>query len=509
MKLRTQILTLGAAGAAAALLTGAIGLWTSGRLGSSLTHSLSSAHALQASQEADMMHDAIRGDAQLAILGAVDGKPEVIADAAKALDSHQQTFRAALKALAEADLPDSARAALTAVAPLFDAYVRAATAVVANAGRDVAAARAGNPALQKSFVELEGQMAKLSDLIGANGEAVDAQARAQVSSARDWVAGALALSLAGLFAAAFWLAARMTRPLQAAVAVADRMAAGDLAFRIEPAGNDETVQLLTAMARMREAIARTVEQVQGHAAELARASGDMARGNVELSSRTEQQAAALEQTAATMDELSSTVSHNVDNARQACQLAQGASGVATQGGEVVGRVVSTMKGIHDGAHEIAAIVGTIDGIAFQTNILALNAAVEAARAGEQGRGFAVVASEVRALAQRSAQAAREIKGLIGRSVAQMEQGHALVDQAGQTMDDIVGAVRRVNDIMAEISSASAQQSSGVNQVNQAVAQIDQLTQQNAARVEQGVAAAEGLSQQAGQLVATAAAFKLA
>jgi methyl-accepting chemotaxis protein len=239
------------------------------------------------------------------------------------------------------------------------------------------------------------------------------------------------------------------------------------------------------------------------------ASAEIAKGNNDLSERTEQQASALEQTAASMEELGSTVHHNADNARKAGELASAASVVAIKGGDVVGQVVETMKGINDSSRQIADIISVIDGIAFQTNILALNAAVEAARAGEQGRGFAVVASEVRSLAQRSAQAAKEIKELISASVERVGRGTTLVDQAGSTMQEIVSSVKRVSDIMAEISAASTEQSSGVQQVGDAVTQMDQGTQQNAALVEESAAAASRLSSQAVELVQAVAVFRLA
>jgi methyl-accepting chemotaxis protein len=252
-----------------------------------------------------------------------------------------------------------------------------------------------------------------------------------------------------------------------------------------------------------------VRKVLVNAEQVASASGEIAHGNQDLSSRTELQASSLQQTAATMDELGATVRNNAESARQADQLVQGASGVALKGGETMTQVVETMKGISESSRKIADIIGVIDGIAFQTNILALNAAVEAARAGEQGRGFAVVAGEVRNLAQRSAQAAKEIKGLIGDSVQRVEQGSLLVGDAGRTMQEIVGAIQRVTGIVAEISAASSEQSSGVTQVGQAVAQMDQTTQQNAALVEESAAAAESLRQQAGELLRSVAIFKLA
>jgi methyl-accepting chemotaxis protein len=265
---------------------------------------------------------------------------------------------------------------------------------------------------------------------------------------------------------------------------------------------------MQALKAMQEKLAMVVGNVRRNSESVATASAQIAQGNNDLSSRTEQQASALEETAASMEQLSSTVGQNADNARQANQLAMRATTVAVTGGEVVGRVVGTMKEINDSSKKIADIINVIDGIAFQTNILALNAAVEAARAGEQGRGFAVVATEVRNLAGRSAHAAKEIKRMITASVERVEQGTALVDRAGVTMIEIVTSIKRVTDLMGEISSASAEQSAGVAQVSEAVGQMDHVTQQNAALVEQSAAAAESLNVQARQLVQAVAVFKL-
>ncbi|QUP56613.1 HAMP domain-containing protein (plasmid) [Ralstonia syzygii] len=299
----------------------------------------------------------------------------------------------------------------------------------------------------------------------------------------------------------------ITVPLNRAIEQAEHITRGDLTHAIHVDRADETGRLLLALQRMQDSLQRMVGQVRTGSDAIASATQQIAAGNADLSQRTEQQASSLEETASSMEELTSIVKQNADNARQASTLAVNASDIAVKGGEVVSRVVETMAGINDSSKKIADIIGVIEGIAFQTNILALNAAVEAARAGEQGRGFAVVAGEVRSLAQRSAGAAKEIKGLIGDSVGRVQNGAALVEEAGTVIDEVVVAVKRVTDIMGEISAASAEQSSGIEQVNQAVNQMDEVTQQNAALVEQAAAAAMSLQEQADGLRGTVAAFR--
>ena len=353
--------------------------------------------------------------------------------------------------------------------------------------------------------------ATLQKLIKYNSDAAKAETQAAAAAYKRaitlLVTGAVIAVLIAVMAG-LWLVRSIRAPLQQAVQAADRVANGDLSGVIHVERQDETGQLLNALERMQGSLVQTVRTVRQNAEGVASASSQIASGNADLSSRTEEQASALEETAASMEQLGSTVRQNADNARAANQMAVNASQVAAQGGAVVAEVVETMKGINNSSHQIADIISVIDSIAFQTNILALNAAVEAARAGEQGRGFAVVAGEVRTLAQRSAEAAKEIKALITTSVERVEQGTQLVDKAGATMTDIVSAIRRVTDLMAEISAASQEQSQGVAQVGEAVTQMDQTTQQNAALVEESAAAAGALRKQAQDLVQAVAVFQL-
>jgi methyl-accepting chemotaxis protein-1 (serine sensor receptor) len=319
---------------------------------------------------------------------------------------------------------------------------------------------------------------------------------------------ATALALVLGLGLAWSLTRSITGPIGRAVQLAQTVAAGHLGTRIEIDRHDETGQLLAALKAMDESLVAIVGNVRHGSDSIATGSAQIATGNADLSQRTEEQASNLQQTAASMEELTSTVRQNTDTARQASQLAGSASQAAAEGGAVVERVVATMERISAASRRIADIIGTIDGIAFQTNILALNAAVEAARAGEQGRGFAVVASEVRSLARRSAEAAKEIKSLVGENLETVEAGTQLVDAAGRSMADIVAQTRRVDGLIAEISAASLEQSQGIDQVGDAVSQLDQVTQQNAALVEESAAAAESLRQQAARLAQVVSVFRL-
>lgn len=318
--------------------------------------------------------------------------------------------------------------------------------------------------------------------------------------------GAIALAAIGLMG--IRLARNISSSLNSAIDIAERVAAGDLTQVIEVKGTDEVAKLMISLKNMSSSLEHICTEIRHSTDSIATASGEIASGNMDLSSRTEQQAGALEETASSMEELTSTVKQNSDNARQANVLASTATTLAVEGGNVVGQVVHTMGEINESARKIVDIISVIDGIAFQTNILALNAAVEAARAGEQGRGFAVVASEVRNLAQRSASAAKEIKALIDNSVEKVDAGSRLVDKAGNTMSEIVTGIHKVSDVVSEISSASSEQSAGIEQINQAVVHMDETTQQNAALVEEAAAAASALQDQAEKLTELVSFFKL-
>ena len=322
------------------------------------------------------------------------------------------------------------------------------------------------------------------------------------------IIAAIVVGIAAALGCAFGLHRAISAPLSRMLGHFGEISRGNLTEYITVSSHDEMGALTRGLIDMQRGLIRTIETMRGGSDSIASATKQIAAGNLDLSQRTEEQASSLEETASSMEELTSIVKQNADNARQASQLAGNASDIAVKGGEVVGRVIETMSGINNSSKKIADIIGVIEGIAFQTNILALNAAVEAARAGEQGRGFAVVAGEVRSLAQRSATAAKEIKELISDSVGRVENGSTLVTEAGTVIDEVVVAVKRVTDIMGEISAASAEQSTGIEQVNQAVTQMDEVTQQNAALVEEAAAAAQSLEEQASVLRETVASFRL-
>ena len=406
---------------------------------------------------------------------------------------------------------DQEKAVFEASMGLRNTYQKAKTDIM-NAKKAGDAAQAEKLYKDVFMPSAEAYQNKVQELLTLQRKAIDDTAHEiDAANARsNMLLMVLATLMVAIGSLAAWVISRsITVPLKSAVAIASTVANGDLTTRFDAETSGcEIGELMTALKGMNDALHNVVSQVQSGTSTIATASNEIAAGNMDLSQRTEEQASSLEETASSMEELTSTVRQNAENAKQANQLAQAASDVAERGGTIVGQVVDTMGSIDASAKKIVDIIGVIDGIAFQTNILALNAAVEAARAGEQGRGFAVVASEVRNLAQRRAAAAKEIKELIGNSVEQVDIGARLVQQAGSTMDDVVSSVRRVTDIMGEITSASSEQSIGIDQVNTAITQMDQVTQQNAALVEQAAAAAASMQEQAARLADVAASFKL-
>ena len=405
---------------------------------------------------------------------------------------------------------DAERAAVDRIAEARKAYIAARDgAAKAKAAGDAAAVRAQlADKLQPAIAGYLASQQAYVDLQRERSAAVRAESGAERLRVVWLVMGVMAVIVAGLVVSTMLLVRAICRPMNQLAEVARRIGDGDLDVAVDRSRSDEIGALQGALATMQDALRNIVGQVRQSAESIQVASGEVASGNTDLSQRTEQTASDLQQTAGSIQQLTANVRQSADAAAQANQLAASAQSVAQRGGAVVSQVVSTMDEINASSKRIADIIGTIDGIAFQTNILALNAAVEAARAGEQGRGFAVVASEVRSLAQRSAEAAREIKVLIGTSVDKVETGARLVQDAGSTMGEIVASVQRVTDVIGEITAASAEQSQGIAQVNGAIANLDQMTQQNAALVEQSAAAAESLKDQAVRLTESMQVFRL-
>ncbi|PWY52318.1 methyl-accepting chemotaxis protein [Achromobacter sp. RW408] len=426
------------------------------------------------------------------------------------IDTNRKTIDQALETLRPLFRTEDERQKLRLLEDVRGRYVKSfqgVGALLKRGERDAARQRL----LEETLPLLDGLQDRVIEISRIqSAEMVDAGADSQrvIDNAGmlNLILSAMAVVLGGLFA---WRVSKsITAPLAQAVSVAETVARGDLGQSIHAVTRDETGRLLRALHDMQDKLAGAVRTIRAGSETISSAAGQIAAGNTDLSSRTEEQAASLEETAASMEELASTVKQNADNAREANQLAASASEVAQRGGAVVSAVVSTMGDISASSRKISEIVSVIDGIAFQTNILALNAAVEAARAGEQGKGFAVVAGEVRSLAQRSAQAAREVKTLIEASVSKVAEGAGQAENAGTTMQEVVASVKRVTDIMGEIAAASQEQASGIEQVNRAVSQMDEVTQQNAALVEEAAAAAGSMQDQAHALVRAVGVFRL-
>jgi methyl-accepting chemotaxis protein len=491
-----------------ALVVGLVGYIGLSRVEGSMNNAVANGKALRAQMTADMMHHSLRGDVYAALHAGAEASGDEKRRLREAAKAHGAQLLASLEDAAGAASDTTLDALLGELRPELKRYAGQAEELVTLGLTDYAAAMNKLPQFLEAFERLEKEMKDVSDLIQADSDRSQKAGDGAVQLSRALIVAACLIAAAVLLVISYLLARAIVVPLERAVRVARAVAAGDLTVELRTRRTDELGELLRALAKMKEDLAESVKAIQLAADGVKRGSDEIARGNADLSGRTEEQASSLEETAASMEEITTTVKKNADNAREANRLASGASEVAVRGGEAVREVVSTMGGIADASRRIAEIISLIDGIAFQTNILALNAAVEAARAGEQGRGFAVVAAEVRALAQRSAEAARQITALIEDSVARVEAGTRQADGAGRTMEDIVSSVKRVNDFVSEISVASDEQLRGIEQVGQAISQMDQVVQQNAALVEESAAAAENLAQQADTLSAMAVRFKV-
>jgi methyl-accepting chemotaxis protein len=509
LKISTRLIVLIGLLSALLIAIGAIGLWGMSATNASF-NTVYQDRMVPVGQLADVQRLVLRNRLE-ATTAMLDPKPEVIAKELAAMAANTKEVNDLWAAYMATQLtPEEAT-----LAKQFEAarerFTNEAFRPIQEALRGGNIDEAKRLNTEKADVLYDGvrkNIVALVDLQFDEGKREYEASIARYEQSRMVAIAAIVLGIAFAVAFGLVLIRGIARSLSQASELSRAVAEGDLTRNVDTSGKDEVAVVLQSLAAMQQNLSQIVTRVRQGSDSVSVASSEIAEGNQDLSSRTESQASALEETAASMEELSSTVRQNADNARQANQLAQSASTVAVQGGQVVSQVVDTMKGINDSSRRIADIISVIDGIAFQTNILALNAAVEAARAGEQGRGFAVVAGEVRNLAQRSAAAAKEIKDLITDSVARVEQGSALVDKAGTTMEEVVGSIRRVTDIMGEISAASAEQSAGVGQIGEAVQQMDQATQQNAALVEEMAAAATSLRTQADDLVQTVAVFKV-
>jgi methyl-accepting chemotaxis protein len=448
---------------------------------------------------------------QIDLSGSIYGNPDLIIPKMDAIETRSKKADTAFAAYIATDLTPEEKIAADKFAAARKLYLEKALrpAVEASRGGNVLrVTEIVNGPMEELFTPVRTSVSDLIDIQLHEAKLLYDSSQHRFALVRNISIAAILFGVAVAAFMAFWLVRLIARPLHEAVRIAKSVAAGDLTQRIDVQSTNETGQLLQALKDMNDSLSRTVSTVRHGTETITVASSEIATGNADLSSRTESQAGSLEETASSMEELTSTVRQNADNARQANQLVLTASEVAIKGGSVVSQVVDTMGSINQSSKKIVDIISVIDSIAFQTNILALNAAVEAARAGEQGRGFAVVASEVRSLAQRSAGAAKEIKELIGDSVSKVDAGSKLVDEAGVTMEEIVSSVKRVADIMSEITAASQEQSSGLDQINQAITQMDEITQQNAALVEEAAAAAQSLQDQATDLSRAVSIFRI-
>ncbi|HEX5785762.1 MAG TPA: methyl-accepting chemotaxis protein [Burkholderiaceae bacterium] len=508
LKLKHALVGLGLVGMVGTLLTGAMGWRGVSALSGQLNHASGLGQAMLASARADMHHDAVRSAVLQSIVSGQTDDPKGLAASREDLKVSGEALLAQLQAVADAPIPEAIRGRVREVMPVAQGYVKSAQTIQALVDRDPAEARGHLPEFMEAFEKLEVALAKPGDELVALGEEVRVQGAATESMARTLIVVGNVVGWVIIVLICVRIIRKILLSVEHASRAARAVAEGDLTHRIQVTGYAELRVLLHHLNEMTGHLRTLIADVRDASAAVATGGEQVAQGNQDLSARTETQASSLEQTAAAMHQVSTSVQQNAEQVGQACALANQASNVAGVGGSVVSEVIASMRRIEGSSHKIADIIGVIDSIAFQTNILALNAAVEAARAGEAGRGFAVVASEVRGLAQRSAEAAKEIKGLILASVNEVSQGTALVNRAGDTMGEVVTAIGNVSQIMQTMTEALDQQTRDVLQVGEAIALLDQNTQQNAALVEEGAAAAASLNAQSVRLVTSVASFNL-
>jgi len=507
ISIRAKLLALSSTAIILSLAQGGAALWNSEQLGGAIHGVSLTSKALRSHMEADMMHDALRSDVYAALVAQ---SPEEAKEAEDSLREHADHFRKMIEENDERDLDPKIHHALAEVRPLIEKYVSSALKVQEASLRSAEEARTLLPEFVESFEELEGRMGEASDLIEATAAAMDSSGARAEELAVQWTIACCA-AMAGLMALlGFATAQSIVRPVRRVVERIRDIAEGegDLRQRLEEDRSDELGELSSWFNRFVERLEHTIQNLNQSSQQIAGASAQVASGSREISEGAQAQASSLEETSANLSQMTATVKQNAENAQQASQLADGAREVAERGGKVVVSAVEAMGEINQSSKKIAEIISTIDEIAFQTNLLALNAAVEAARAGEQGRGFAVVATEVRGLAQRSAVAAREIKALIEDSVRKVENGSALVNRSGATLDEIIQSVKRVTDIVSEIASACREQATGIGELSNAVGQMDQVIQSNAAQTEELSATATALSQSGEDLRQLLAQFRV-
>jgi methyl-accepting chemotaxis protein len=508
LSIRGKLLAAGFLSLVFLLVVGTTGFVCAERLHQAEDDVVNDGAALRFQMEVDQLHDAFRGDVFAAVLIGVQSEQQHRDEVRHDVATHLREYDEAMKALLALKLPPATREAVEAVRPKMDAYAQLANQLVTQAFSDPTGATARLGAFMGAFKALEGEMEGISQMIAAGSHATQERGDQIATTAKAAIVGAIAFSAAALGLACWLVSRSIVARLGQAVHIAETVARGDLSTRVDVRGRDEAAQLLVALGAMNESLVGLVGTVRQASDNIAAGSQQIAAGNQDLSQRTEEQASNLQQTAASMEQISATIRQNAESTRQAREMAAAVSTSASTSGSAVGQLVTTMAAITESSRRITDIIGVIDGIAFQTNILALNAAVEAARAGEQGRGFAVVAAEVRTLAQRSAGAAKEIKALIETSVQRVAAGERQAVHAGESMEDVARRVQGLAEVIAEISSATEEQTKGITEVSLAVTQIDHVTQSNASLVEEAAAAAESLNRQASRLVDAVSQFRV-